>query len=318
MNILVTGGAGFIGSHFVSLVLKKLPQARVTVLDKLTYAGHLENLADVRRSSRFRFVKGDICDRAVVERVSRGCQATINFAAESFVDRSIQSSVPFVQTNIAGTAVLLDGARKFKHIRFLQVSTDEVYGSIARGSFTEKSPLAPRNPYAASKAAADLLALSYHTTHGLPVVITRSSNNFGPNQHPEKFIPLFITRALRDRALPLYGDGGNVRDWLYVEDNCLGILTVFQKGRPGEVYNIGGNTERANLAVAKKILTILRKPASLIRRVKDRPGHDRRYSLDSRKVGTLGFAPKPSFDANLEKTVRWYANNPRWVKVVAG
>jgi dTDP-glucose 4,6-dehydratase len=316
MKLLVTGGAGFIGSNFIRYILAKHPSYQVINLDKMTYAGNLDNLKDLKKNSRHTFIKGDICHPKVVDRLASRVDAIINFAAESHVDRSILAAGQFVQTDVYGTYVLLEAAKKYRHQRYLQISTDEVYGSIQRGASLETDPLNPSSPYAASKAAADLMVLAYWTTHRLPVLITRSSNNFGPYQHPEKFIPLFITHALEDKPLPLYGDGKNVRDWIYVLDNCDGIDFVLHQGREGEVYNIGGGNERTNIEITEQILKALGKPASLIQYVKDRLGHDRRYSLDCRKLKSLGFEPQTNFDEVLEQTVHWYKKNQAWWKRV--
>jgi dTDP-glucose 4,6-dehydratase len=316
MKILVTGGAGFIGSNFVRMVARDHPQHEVVGLDSLTYAGNLENLKELEGHPRFTFVKGDIADGELVAGVlAGGVEAVVNFAAESHVDRSIEDPGGFLQTNVIGTGVLLEAARRNKKLRrFLQVSTDEVYGSLGpQGRFSETSPLAPSSPYSASKTAADLLALSYHRTYQLPVIITRSSNNYGPYQFPEKLIPLFVTNALQDQPLPLYGRGANVRDWIHVEDNCRAILQVLERGRVGEVYNIGGNNERNNLEITGRILKILGKPESLIKPVKDRPGHDFRYALDSAKLESeLGFACQVAFEQGLKDTVKWYRKNTKW------
>jgi dTDP-glucose 4,6-dehydratase len=311
-KILVTGGAGFIGSNFVRYMLSEYPEDQVVVLDKLTYAGNLDNLKEVWDDSRLTFVKGDICDQKVVEEIMEGCTAVINFAAETHVDRSIGDPGAFVRTDVYGTLTLLEASRKLGVERYLQISTDEVYGSIGQGSSTEDDPLNPSSPYAASKAGADLLVLSYYVTHHLPVFITRSSNNFGPNQYPEKLIPLFVTNALEDKPLPLYGDGLNVRDWLYVLDNCRAIDVVLQRGQVGEIYNVGGDNERTNRDITDLILRVLDKPKSLVKMAKDRPGHDRRYSLSSRKIKSLGWSPKSRFEEDLEKTVRWYMENEGW------
>ncbi len=312
MRILVTGGAGFIGSHFIRRILNRYPDYEVINLDKLTYAGSLENLKDVENNSRYRFVKGDICDGTLVQELASRVDCIVNFAAETHVDRSLLDPGGFVKTDINGTYTLLEAARKFKHKRYLQISTDEVYGSTAKGSFTESSPLNPSSPYAASKAGADLLVLSYIKTFGLPALITRSSNNFGPNQHPEKFIPLFITNAMDDKPLPLYGSGENMRDWLYVEDNCEAIDIVLHKAPPGGIYNIGAGSEMKNIDVARLILDELGKPWSLVRFVTDRPAHDLRYSLNTEKIRELGFRPVHSFAQALRKTVRWYMDNRSW------
>lgn len=315
MRILVTGGAGFIGSNFIRYLLAKEPNCVVVNLDKLTYAGNLENLADVEGDPRYRFVKGSICDAELMgELLGMGFDALVNFAAESHVDRSIQDARAFVETNVVGTLALLEGCRRRPVARMLQVSTDEVYGSLGpTGRFTEESPLSPNSPYAASKAAADLLALAYVHTYGLPIIITRSSNNYGPYQFPEKVIPLFITNALVDEMLPLYGDGLHVRDWLHVEDHCEALALILRKGRPGEIYNIGGNSEWANIDVAHLILRTLGKPDTLVAHVADRLGHDRRYALDTSKAEReLGWEPRHSFETGLEETVRWYQQHEAW------
>lgn len=315
-TMLVTGGAGFIGSNFVQHVLSAREDTRVVNLDKLTYAGNLENLEAVSRNPRYVFVHGDICDRAAVERVfeTHAIDTVVHFAAESHVDRSILGAAVFVETNVAGTQVLLDVAKEKGVGRFLHVSTDEVYGSLgASGKFTEATPLHPNSPYAASKAGSDLLALAYHHTFGLPVIITRCSNNYGPYQFPEKLIPLMIINALNGKPLPVYGDGMNVRDWLYVEDHCRAIDLVLERGTAGEVYNIGGNNEWANIDVVRLILKTLGKPESLIAFVKDRPGHDRRYAIDAAKVRSeVGWQPAHSFDDGLHSTVQWYLRNQSW------
>ena len=312
MKILVTGGSGFIGSNFVRHVLATHPDHAVVNLDKLTYAGNPENLRDVESDRRYRFVHGDICDAAAVRDAMAGADAVVHFAAESHVDKSNLGADEFLRTNVNGTFTLLDTARELKVGRFVQVSTDEVYGSIARGAAREGDLLNPSNPYAASKAAGDLLARSYWTTHGLPVIITRSSNTFGPYQYPEKVTPLFITNGIEDRPLPLYGDGRNVRDWLYVLDNCEAIDLVLHRGRDGEIYNIGGGTEVENAELTRRILRLLGKPESLIQPVRDRPGHDRRYALDSSRIHDLGWTPRHSFDAALEATVAWYRTHEAW------
>lgn len=313
MKILVTGGCGFIGSNFVRYMFSTHEGIEITNLDKLTYAGNPENLKDMEGHTSYRFVKGDICDESLVEElIAGGFDAVVNFAAESHVDRSITGPREFIETDVFGTFNLLEACRKHGTGRYLQVSTDEVYGSVESGSFTESSPLAPNSPYSSSKAGGDLLVRSYHVTYGLPVLITRSSNNFGPYQYPEKLIPLFITNAMVDIPLPVYGDGLNVRDWLFVTDNCAGIDLVLRKGEPGQVYNIGGGSERTNIEITKEILRLLGKPESLITYVSDRPGHDRRYSLDFAKAASLGFAPRSDFDAMLSQTVRWYADMRAW------
>jgi dTDP-glucose 4,6-dehydratase len=316
MKILVTGGAGFIGSNFVRHVLARHPADSVVNLDKLTYAGNLENLRDVESNPRYRFVKGDICDGAVVREAMSGMDAVVHFAAETHVDRSNLGADDFLRTNVNGTFTLLEAARELTIGRFLAVSTDEVYGSIAEGAAREGDVLNPSNPYSASKAAADLLVRAYWTTHRLPVLVTRSSNNFGPYQYPEKVIPLFVTNAIEDRPLPLYGDGRNVRDWLYVLDNCAAIDLVLRKGVDGEIYNIGGAAEVQNVTLTRRILSLLGKPESLITPVADRPGHDRRYALDSSKVHALGWTPAASFDDALAATVEWYRTHDAWWKPI--
>lgn len=312
MKLLVTGGAGFIGSHFVRHILRKYPGHSVVNLDKLTYAGNLENLRDIEREGRYRFVRGDICDGPVVREAMRGVDAVLNFAAESHVDRSILGADEFLKTDVLGTFTLLEVARELEISRYVQISTDEVYGSIERGAAKESALLRPSNPYSASKAGADLLVSACWRTYRLPVLITRSSNNFGPNQYPEKIIPLFITNALEDRPLPLYGDGKNVRDWLYVLDNCAAIDLVLHAGVPGEIYNIGGGVEVENIVLTRQILRLVRKPESLIQPVKDRPGHDRRYALDCHKIRALGWKPAHDFGSALAETARWYQEHEAW------
>lgn len=313
MKLLVTGGCGFIGSNFIRLVFKEHPGISITNLDKLTYAGNPENLRDVEGAFDYSFVRGDICDEALVGAlVEEGFDAVVNFAAESHVDRSITGPAEFIKTDVFGTFTLLEACRRSGVGRYLQVSTDEVYGSIEDGSFTEESQLAPNSPYSASKAGGDLLVRAYHRTYGMPVLITRSSNNFGPYQYPEKLMPLFITNAMQDIRLPLYGDGMNVRDWLFVTDNCAAIDLVLREGEPGEVYNIGGGQERTNVEITRGILAALGKPDSLIEYVQDRPGHDRRYSLDFGKLAALGYRPREDFENMLTETVRWYVENRAW------
>ncbi|MEW6273878.1 MAG: dTDP-glucose 4,6-dehydratase [Bacillota bacterium] len=314
MRILITGGAGFIGSNMIRYLLSKYPYELIN-LDKLTYAGNLENLAGLEHDPRYTFVRGDIADPQVVEEIFAGkIDAVINFAAESHVDRSIADASDFIRTNVEGTRVLLEAARRHGAAKFIQVSTDEVYGSLGEtGFFTEESPLNPSSPYSASKAAADLLALAYHRTYGLPVLITRCSNNYGPYQFPEKLIPLMITNALEDKPLPVYGDGQNVRDWLHVCDHCAALDLVLHRGRPGQVYNIGGNNERKNLEIVRLILAELGKPTSLIAFVADRPGHDRRYAIDAGKLRReLGWRPQYPFAQGLYETIRWYCENQSW------
>ena len=312
MKILVTGGAGFIGSNFVRHVLSTHPDDTVVNLDKLTYAGNPANLADVADSPRYTFVHGDICDAKLVRDVARGVDAVVNMAAESHVDRSLMEADAFLRTDVFGVFTLLEAVRELRIPRLLHVSTDEVYGSVATGSSRESDPLRPSNPYSASKAGGDLLALAYWQTHRVPVVITRSSNNFGPYQYPEKVVPLFITNALEDEPLPLYGDGRNVRDWLYVLDNCAGIDLVLRQGHDGEIYNIGGGTEVENVVLTRQILRLTGKTESLIRPVKDRAGHDRRYSLDSHKIRQLGWKTRHPFPEALATTVQWYREHPTW------
>ena len=312
VKLLVTGGAGFIGSNFVRHVLREHPDDRIVNLDKLTYAGNPANLADVERDPRYTFVQGDVCDGTLVRDVLGGVDAVVNFAAETHVDRSLVEPDAFLRTDVFGVFTLLEAVRELRTPRCLHVSTDEVYGSVPHGSSTEQDPLRPSNPYSASKASADLLALSYARTHGVPVVITRSSNNFGPHQYPEKVVPLFITNALDDQPLPLYGDGRNVRDWLHVLDNCAAIDLVLRRGRDGEVYNIGGGHEVENVVLTREILRLTGKPETLIRRVTDRPGHDRRYSVDSTKITKLGWVPRHPFAAALDTTVRWYRDHEAW------
>ena len=316
MRLAVTGGAGFIGSNFVRFMLRRYDDLEVVNLDKLTYAGNLENLRDIEDDPRYDFVKGDICDAVVVRAALQGADAVVNFAAETHVDRSISGPQDFISTDVLGTHTLLEAVRELGIARYVQISTDEVYGSTESGSFTEESDLAPSSPYSASKAGADLLVLAYHRTYGAPVLITRSSNNYGAWQYPEKIIPLFITNAVDDQALPVYGDGLNVRDWLYVDDNCAGIDAVLSRGVVGEVYNIGGGNEVENLALTRRILELLGKSPELIRFVSDRPGHDRRYSIDCGKLRALGWRPATPFDAGLERTVSWYRDNPGWWRTI--
>jgi len=312
VKLLVTGGSGFIGSNFIRHVLGAHPEDHVVNLDKLTYAGNPANLADVEHDARYTFVHGDICDTALVRDVARGVDAVVNFAAESHVDRSLMEPDAFLKTDVFGVFTLLEAVRELAIPRLVHISTDEVYGSVAHGSSRESDPLRPSNPYSASKAGGDLLALAYWQTHRLPVVITRSSNNFGPFQYPEKVVPLFVTNALEDTPLPLYGDGRNVRDWLYVLDNCAAIDLVLRRGRDGEVYNVGGGHEVENIVLTRQILRLTGKPETLIAPVRDRPGHDRRYSLDSKKVRQLGWAPRHAFPAALEATVGWYREHEAW------
>ncbi len=316
MNLLVTGGAGFIGSNFIHYAIKEHPEARIVNLDALTYCGNLENLTAFQNHPRYRFVRGDIADAAVLTQIFEGekFDALINFAAETHVDRSITRPSIFLHTNVVGTQVLLDFALRYGVKRFLQISTDEVYGSLPEtGSFRETTPLAPNSPYSASKAGADFLVRAYVHTYDLDAVITRCSNNYGPYQFPEKLIPLMITNAVEDKPLPVYGDGLNVRDWLHVEDHCRAIWLVLEKGKKGEVYNIGGSNEWHNLALVKELLRIMKKPETLITFVKDRPGHDRRYAIDASKIRQeLGWKPLYDFSAGLRQTVQWYLENEEW------
>jgi len=312
LKLLVTGGAGFIGSHFIRYMLNKYPDYKIVNLDKLTYAGNLDNLRDIEKDPRYKFIKGDICDKRIVEKAMKDCDVVVNFAAESHVDRSITGPEPFIKTDIFGTYILLETAKKYNIEKYIQISTDEVYGSIKEGSFKETDPLKPNSPYSASKASADLLVRSYYITHNLPVLITRSSNNYGPYQYPEKLIPLFTINALNNKPLPVYGTGNNVRDWLYVLDNCSGIDTVLHKGKIGEVYNIGGNTEKTNLEITHLILEVLDKPKSLITFVEDRKGHDFRYSLDTTKIKKLGWKREYNFEEAMKETIEWYKNNEWW------
>ncbi len=317
-TLLVTGGAGFIGSNFVRLIRRDRPDWTVTNLDALTYSGNLENLADLEGDAKHRFVRGDICDADVVRHLMSECDVVVHFAAESHVDRSIQDSGPFIQSNVLGTQILLDVARAANIDRFVHVSTDEVYGSLPLDQpelkFTEESMLAPNSPYAASKAASDLLVRAAHHTFGMPTIITRCSNNFGPFQFPEKVIPLFVSNLIEDKPVPLYGDGLNVRDWLHVEDHCEAILTVLERGAPGEVYNVGGDNERSNLELTHEILRLMGKGDDMIRRVQDRLGHDRRYAIDSSKLQSeLGWKPtRSAWPDALEQTVRWYCDHEQW------
>ena len=321
MNIIVTGGAGFIGSNFIFHMLKKYPDYRIICLDCLTYAGNLSTLAPVMDNPNFRFVKESITDREAVYKLfeEEHPDMVVNFAAESHVDRSIENPEVFLTTNIIGTAVLMDACRKYGIKRYHQVSTDEVYGDLPLDRpdlfFTETTPLHTSSPYSSSKASADLFVLAYHRTYGLPVTVSRCSNNYGPYHFPEKLIPLMISRALADEELPVYGDGANVRDWLHVSDHCEAIDLILHKGCVGEIYNIGGHNERTNLEVVKTILKALDKPESLIRYVKDRPGHDRRYAIDPTKIETeLGWKPKYNFDTGIRQTIDWYLNNQDWWK----
>ncbi len=346
MKLLITGGAGFIGSNFIRYILDKYSHYKIIVLDKLTYAGNLDNLKEFLHpenlyleedykseyshrkvnslnlpslnltpnlaANSFLFIQGDICNGDLVEKLVSKVDAVVNFAAATHVDRSIMEAGSFVRTDVYGTYTLLEAVKKFNLSRFIHISTDEVYGSIEKGSFKETDPLKPNSPYAASKAGADLLVRSYYVTHKIPAIITRSSNNFGPYQHPEKLIPLFITNAIENRYLPLYGDGMNIRDWLYVVDNCRAIDLILHKGRPGQIYNIGADNEWANIKTTKMILKLLGKPEALIKLVQDRPGHDRRYALDSSKIKKLGWKVGFNFEEAMKETVKWYLDNRNW------
>ena len=320
MRVLVTGGAGFIGSNFIRLLLRERPGWEIVNFDLLTYAGNLDNLAEVASSPRYAFVRGDIADGGALEGVLGGAEfdAVVNFAAESHVDRSIEEPAPFLRTNVVGAQVLLEAARREGVPRFLQVSTDEVYGSLGPdGRFVEDDPLRPNSPYAASKASADLICRAYEKTYGYPSIITRSSNNYGPHQFPEKLIPLMINNALADKELPVYGDGANVRDWIHVEDNCRGVLAALERGEPGRVYNMGGGAEWRNIDLVKLLLRLLGKPESLIGFVGDRPGHDRRYALDSSRAREeLDWRPLVDFEEGLRATVEWYRGNRAWCESI--
>ena len=314
-TLLVTGGAGFIGSNFIRYMVRKYNGYKIINLDKLTYAGNLENLKDIEDIKNYRFIKGDICDRDLVEDIFSGnkIDAVVNFAAESHVDRSITDPGVFIQTDVYGVFVLLEAATKYKSKVFLQISTDEVYGSIEKGSFTEDDPLAPNSPYSASKSGAEMIVRSFFKTYQTPILVTRTSNNFGPYQYPEKIIPLFVTNLIDGKKVPLYGDGMNVRDWIYVSDNCIALDMVLHKGKIGEVYNIGAGNEKPNVWITKKILEILEKPETMIEPVADRLGHDRRYSVDCSKIEKeLGWKPEVDFEEALHRTVQWYVNNEKW------
>ncbi len=311
-SILVTGGAGFIGSNFVRYMLNKHPDYRIIVLDALTYAGNRENLQDLERNPRYLFYHGNICDKTVVNNLASNVDAIINFAAETHVDRSIHDQEQFVHTDVLGTLVLLEAARKYRIQRYIQISTDEVYGSIETGAFTEESPLMPNSPYSASKTGGDMMVRAYHKTYGVPTIITRASNNYGPYQYPEKLIPFFVTNAIDNIPLPLYGDGLNVRDWLYVIDHCAAIDFVLHHGKVGEIYNVGGGNEKTNIEITNLILAALNKSATLIRKVADRPGHDRRYAVDTSKLKALGWKPEFVFEEAMRETIQWYVNNEIW------
>ena len=313
VSILITGGAGFIGSNFVTYILDTHPDWKITTLDKLTYAGRLENLHEVMDNPRHRFVRGDVTEHSTVAPLVAESDLIVHFAAETHVDRSIHEAGNFIKTDIYGTFVLLDAARSSSRLRcFIQISTDEVYGSVSEGASKEIDELKPRNPYAASKASADLLALSYWATYNIPVVITRASNNYGPKQFPEKLIPLFITNALDHQSVPLYGDGTNVRDWLHVSDHCRALDLLLEQGQPGNIYNIGGGNELKNIDLTNQILDVLDRPVSLIQPTADRPGHDRRYSLDTTKLRATGWEPRIAFNDGLQTTIDWYRNNESW------
>ncbi|PIU29144.1 MAG: dTDP-glucose 4,6-dehydratase [Candidatus Hydromicrobium americanum] len=313
--MLITGGAGFIGSNFIHYIARKYPEYKIINLDKLTYAGNLENLRDIENNHNYKFIKGDIADRKIIDEIfkSRKIDAVINFAAESHVDRSIEDPGVFIQTDIYGTYVLLEAVKKYDSKIFLQISTDEVYGSIENGSFKEDDPLKPNSPYSASKAGAEMIVRSFYKTYKTPVIITRTSNNFGPYQYPEKLISLFVTNLIDDIKVPLYGDGMNVRDWIYVDDNCSALDIILHKGEVGEVYNIGAGNEKPNIWITKKIIEILGKSEDMIELVTDRLGHDRRYSVDCSKIkNEFGWNARYDFEEALKKTVRWYMGNEHW------
>lgn len=314
MNVLVTGGCGFIGSNFIRHILKRYPDCRVINLDDLTYAGNLDNLRDIKEDDRYTFVKGRVENAALVKDVIKGIDAVVHFAAESHVDRSIVDAQPFLITNVVGTYVMLEASRNASIKRFIHISTDEVYGSLGdTGKFKEDTTLRPNSPYSASKASADMLVRAYHETYGFPAIIVRPSNNYGPYQFPEKFIPLMITNLLDDRPIPVYGEGRNIRDWLYVEDNCRAIDLVLRKGRAGEIYNVGGNAEMRNIEIAKMVIGIMGKSEDLIAFVKDRPGHDYRYALDNSKIeNELGWGPSLDIEAGIRKTIDWYKDHQWW------
>lgn len=313
-TLFITGGAGFIGSNFVRYILKKYSQYKIIVLDKLTYAGNLDNLLDCQKNKKFTFIQGDISNSKIVNKICKDekIDIIVNFAAETHVDRSIKSGKEFILTDILGTYILLEAVKKYKIARYIQISTDEVYGSIEKGSFKETDNLDPRSPYSASKAGADMQVLAAYHTFNLPVIITRSSNNFGPYQYPEKLIPLFITNLLRNKKVPLYGDGKNIRDWLYVIDNCQAIDLVMHKGEIGQIYNIGANYEKQNIEITSLILKLLKKGIDTIQYVPDRLGHDRRYSLNCEKIKKLGWKPVHNFDMAIKNTIKWYIENKKW------
>ena len=315
-KILVTGGCGFIGSNFVRYMLKTYADVQIINLDSLTYAGNLDNLKEIEQDKRYSFIKGDITERNDVEPALKNADSVVHFAAESHVDRSIEKAEVFIKTNVIGTHVLLECAKEHDIAKFIHVSTDEVYGSLGKdGYFTEETPIAANSPYSASKAGSDLLARAYYKTYGFPVIITRCSNNYGPHQFPEKLIPLMICQAREDKPLPVYGDGMNVRDWLYVEDHCAAVDRVLQRGEPGEVYNIGGNNEWHNIDIVKLILKELNKPETLIEFVEDRLGHDRRYAIDSGKIKEkLGWEPSVPFESGINQTIQWYCDHLQWIE----
>ncbi|MDD5088315.1 MAG: dTDP-glucose 4,6-dehydratase [bacterium] len=315
-RLLITGGAGFIGSNFIHYLLAKYPQVEIVNLDALTYAGNLANLADVESDPRYTFVKGDIRNPDDVAKAMADCYAVVNFAAETHVDRSIHEGGVFVETDVRGVFVLCEEARRQKIARFLHISTDEVYGSIPKGAFRETDPLAPSSPYSASKAGGELLARSYFVTYNLPVLVTRSSNNFGPFQYPEKLIPLFITNLIENKSVPVYGDGKQVRDWLFVEDQCEALDLVLHKGEVGQIYNVGAGNEEFNMDVTRALLKLLGKGEDLITYVTDRPGHDRRYAVDTTKIQALGWKPRHNFSAGLKKTVDWYVQREDWWRAI--
>jgi len=314
MKIMVTGGLGFIGSNFIRMILSKYKDYHIINIDKMTYAGNPANLKDVEANKNYTFVKGDICNTELVSKLAKDCDAIINFAAETHVDRSILDPYGFVRTDVEGTFNLLEASRKHDIKKYIQISTDETYGSVEKGSSKETDMLDPSSPYSASKTSADLLTMSYFKTYGLPILITRSSNNFGPYQYPEKLMPLFITNLIEGKKVPVYGDGLNVRDWLYVGDNCDGIGFVLHNGKLGEIYNIGGDNEKTNMEITKIILKQLGKDENSIEYIKDRPGHDRRYSLDSAKIKNLGWKPQHNFTEAMKKTIEWYKKNQEWWK----
>ena len=318
MKILITGGAGFIGSCFVRYMLNKHQDYKIINLDALTYAGNIENLSDIKDNPNYSFVKGNICDKNLIVELTKDVDAIINFAAETHVDNSISNPNIFIETNVVGTLNLLEAAKNNKVERYLQVSTDEVYGSLGKdGYFTERTPISPNSPYSASKASADMLVRAYNKTYNVPTLITRCSNNYGPYQYPEKLIPLFISKLLKGEKIPLYGDGQNVRDWLYVYDHASAIDTVLHKGKTGEVYNVGGHNEKTNIEITKLILENMGKDESMIEYVKDRPGHDRRYAIDNSKItNELGWKPSKTFEEGIKDTINWYLENQDWIKSI--